>query len=71
MYTVRVGSRRLPLYPLLIGCLGLLNIILLLAAVTIGIYCKYLKWLLLSYSMLLVIKENIGIYILRLNNGFV
>lgn len=41
---VNVGSRRLPLYPLVIGCLGLLNIILLFAAVAIGIYCEYLKY---------------------------
>ncbi|XP_044230675.1 C-type lectin domain family 4 member M-like isoform X1 [Thunnus albacares] len=39
MSTIRVGSRSLPMYPLLIMCLGLLNIILLLAAVVIGIYC--------------------------------
>ncbi|XP_039992792.1 CD209 antigen-like protein C [Xiphias gladius] len=37
--TVRVGSRSLPLYPLVITCLGLLNTILLLTAVVIGIYC--------------------------------
>ncbi|XP_008281223.1 C-type lectin domain family 4 member M-like [Stegastes partitus] len=36
---VRVGSRSLPMYPLAIGCLGLLNTILLLTAVVIGIYC--------------------------------
>lgn len=34
-----VGSRSLPLYPLVILCLGLLNTILLLAAIVIGIYC--------------------------------
>lgn len=36
---VRVGSRRLPMYPLVIASLGLLNAILLLTAVVIGIYC--------------------------------
>ncbi|TWW72159.1 hypothetical protein D4764_16G0006560 [Takifugu flavidus] len=39
LYMVNVGSRHLPLYPLVIGCLGLLNIILLFAAIAIGIYC--------------------------------
>ncbi|XP_053191389.1 CD209 antigen-like protein E isoform X2 [Scomber japonicus] len=39
MRTVRVGSRSLPMYPLVIVCLGLLNTVLLLAAVVIGIYC--------------------------------
>ncbi|CAK6957072.1 CD209 antigen-like protein E isoform X2 [Scomber scombrus] len=39
MSTVRVGSRSLPMYPLVIVCLGLLNTVLLLAAVVIGIYC--------------------------------
>ena len=39
--TVRVGSRSLPLYPLVIVCLGLLNIILMLTAIVIGIYCEY------------------------------
>lgn len=38
MRTVRVGSRSLPMYPLVIVCLGLLNTVLLLAAVVIGIY---------------------------------
>ncbi|XP_034531496.1 oxidized low-density lipoprotein receptor 1-like [Notolabrus celidotus] len=37
--TVRVGSRSLPLYPLVIVCLGLLNTILMLPAVVIGVYC--------------------------------
>ncbi|XP_023132203.2 CD209 antigen-like protein E isoform X1 [Amphiprion ocellaris] len=36
---VRVGPRSLPVYPLVIACLGLLNAILLLTAVVIGIYC--------------------------------
>lgn len=36
---VRVGSRSLPMYTLVIGCLGLLNTILLLTAVVIGLYC--------------------------------
>ncbi|XP_031134635.2 CD209 antigen-like protein B isoform X1 [Sander lucioperca] len=35
--TVRVGSRSLPLYPLVIMCLGLLNTILMLTAIVIGI----------------------------------
>ncbi|XP_051240762.1 C-type lectin domain family 4 member M-like isoform X3 [Dicentrarchus labrax] len=39
MCTVRVGSRSLPLYPLVIVCLGVLNTILMLTAVVIGIYC--------------------------------
>lgn len=39
--TIRVGSRSLPLYPLVIVCLGLLNTILLLTAIVIGIYCEY------------------------------
>ncbi|XP_070775848.1 CD209 antigen-like protein E [Enoplosus armatus] len=39
MSTVRVGSKGLPLYPLVIACLGLLNIILMLTAIVIGIYC--------------------------------
>ncbi|KAI3367776.1 hypothetical protein L3Q82_026608 [Scortum barcoo] len=34
-----VGSRNLPLYPLGIVCLGLLNTVLILAAIVIGIYC--------------------------------
>ncbi|KAM3594306.1 uncharacterized protein V6R79_005509 [Siganus canaliculatus] len=38
-FIARLGSRRLPSYPLVIACLGLLNAILLLAAVVIGIYC--------------------------------
>ncbi|XP_056250250.1 CD209 antigen-like [Seriola aureovittata] len=37
--TIRVGSRNLPLYPLVIVCLGLLNTILLLTSIVIGIYC--------------------------------
>nr|XP_019940600.1 PREDICTED: CD209 antigen-like [Paralichthys olivaceus] len=37
--TVRVGSRSVPLYPLVIVCLGVLNTILLLTAVVIGICC--------------------------------
>ncbi|XP_042357379.1 CD209 antigen-like protein 2 [Plectropomus leopardus] len=37
--SVRVGSRSLPLHQLVIGCLGLLNTILMLTAVVIGIYC--------------------------------
>ncbi|XP_073339846.1 uncharacterized protein [Pagrus major] len=37
--TIRVGSRSLPLYPLVIVGLGLLNTILLLTAIVIGIYC--------------------------------
>ncbi|XP_041810445.1 C-type lectin domain family 4 member F-like [Chelmon rostratus] len=37
--TVRVGSRSLPLYPLVIVCLGLLNAVLVLTAIVIGIYC--------------------------------
>ncbi|KAF0044433.1 hypothetical protein F2P81_003591 [Scophthalmus maximus] len=40
VYTVRFGSRSLPLYPLVIVCLGLLNTILLSTAVAIGIYCS-------------------------------
>ncbi|KAF3844797.1 hypothetical protein F7725_007960 [Dissostichus mawsoni] len=36
---VTVGSRSLPLYPLVIGFLGLLNTILILTAIVIGIYC--------------------------------
>ncbi|XP_059209670.1 CD209 antigen-like protein E [Centropristis striata] len=39
MYTVKVGSRSLPLYPLVIVCLGLLNTILMLTAIVIGVYC--------------------------------
>ncbi|XP_038584760.1 CD209 antigen-like protein E [Micropterus salmoides] len=39
MCTVRVGSRRLPVYPWVIVCLGLLNTILMLTAIVIGIYC--------------------------------
>ncbi|KAF1374928.1 hypothetical protein PFLUV_G00234130 [Perca fluviatilis] len=38
---VRVGSRSLPLYPLVIMCLGLLNTILMLTAIVIGINCEY------------------------------
>lgn len=75
LHTVRVGSRRLPLYPLVIGCLGLLNIILMLAAVAIGIYCEYPKCLLLSLcNATLVIGKiyiSIYIYIFRFNKGFV
>ena len=41
MCTVRIGSRRLPVYHIVVGCLGLLNILLVLIAVVIGIYCKY------------------------------
>ncbi|XP_047197604.1 C-type lectin domain family 4 member M [Hippoglossus stenolepis] len=37
--TVRLGSRSVPLYPLVIVCLGVLNTVLLLTAVVIGIYC--------------------------------
>lgn len=40
MNMVRVGSRRLPLYPLVTVGLGLLNAILLLAALVFGIYCE-------------------------------
>ncbi|KAL3049117.1 hypothetical protein OYC64_008573 [Pagothenia borchgrevinki] len=36
---VTVGSRSLPLYPLVIRFLGLLNAILILTAIVIGIYC--------------------------------
>ncbi|KAF3701273.1 C-type lectin domain family 4 member E [Channa argus] len=36
---VKVGSRRFSLYTLVIACLGLLNIVLLITAVAIGIYC--------------------------------
>uniref|UniRef100_A0A3Q1G2V9 C-type lectin domain-containing protein n=1 Tax=Acanthochromis polyacanthus TaxID=80966 RepID=A0A3Q1G2V9_9TELE len=36
---VRVGPRRLPVYSLVVACLGLLNAFLLLAAVVIGIHC--------------------------------
>ncbi|XP_029316583.1 CD209 antigen-like isoform X1 [Cottoperca gobio] len=43
MCTVRVGSRSLPLYPLVIVCLGLLNTCLMLTAVVIGIYCGKLS----------------------------
>ncbi|XP_031702813.1 CD209 antigen-like protein E [Anarrhichthys ocellatus] len=39
MCTVRVGSRSLPLYPLVAVCLGLLNAVLMLSAIVIGIYC--------------------------------
>lgn len=41
MSTVRVGSRSLPMSRLVIVCLGIINTILLLAAVVIGIYCEY------------------------------
>ncbi|XP_033180913.1 CD209 antigen-like protein B [Mastacembelus armatus] len=37
--SIRVGSKRLPLYLVITVCLGLLNTILLLTAVVIGIYC--------------------------------
>ncbi|XP_053290874.1 uncharacterized protein LOC128451126 [Pleuronectes platessa] len=37
--TVRLGSRSVPVYPLVTVCLGVLNTILLLTAVVIGIYC--------------------------------
>ncbi|XP_029350282.1 C-type lectin domain family 4 member E-like [Echeneis naucrates] len=40
MWMARLGSRKLPAYPLAIGCLALLNAILLLTAVVIGIYCE-------------------------------
>ncbi|XP_068195592.1 CD209 antigen-like protein C [Antennarius striatus] len=36
---VRIGSRSLPLYPVVLVCLGLLNGILMIIAVVIGIYC--------------------------------
>ncbi|XP_069008222.1 C-type lectin domain family 4 member E-like isoform X2 [Embiotoca jacksoni] len=39
VHAVRVGSRSLPMHPLVVVCLGLLNVILLLTAVVIGIYC--------------------------------
>lgn len=39
VYTVRVGSRSLPVYPLVIGGLGLLNTALVLTAIVLGIYC--------------------------------
>lgn len=39
--TFRIGSRSVGLYPLVIGCLGVLNSILILTAVVIGIYCEY------------------------------
>ncbi|XP_068563093.1 C-type lectin domain family 4 member F-like isoform X2 [Cebidichthys violaceus] len=39
MRTVRVGSRSIPLYPLAIVCLGLLNAVLMLTAIVIGVYC--------------------------------
>ncbi|TMS21484.1 C-type lectin domain family 4 member M [Larimichthys crocea] len=39
MCTVKVGSRSLPLYPLVTVCLGVLNTILMLTAIVIGIYC--------------------------------
>ncbi|XP_034714804.1 CD209 antigen-like protein E isoform X2 [Etheostoma cragini] len=39
--TVKVGSRSLPLYPLVIVCLGMLNTILMLTPVVIGIKCEY------------------------------
>lgn len=38
---VRVGSRSFPVYPLVIVCLVLLNVILLLTAVVLGVNCKY------------------------------
>lgn len=69
LYTVNVWSRHLPLYPLVIGCLGLLNIILLFAAVAIGIYCEYLKYSHSSWlNVIYVIKKCIlYIILLRLN----
>ncbi|XP_041828864.1 CD209 antigen-like protein E [Melanotaenia boesemani] len=36
---VRIGSKSLPTYTLVIMCLGLLNTVLLLTAVVLGIYC--------------------------------
>ncbi|XP_024920569.1 low affinity immunoglobulin epsilon Fc receptor-like isoform X1 [Cynoglossus semilaevis] len=39
VHTFRVGSRSLPLYPVIIMCLGVLNVILLLTALILGIYC--------------------------------
>lgn len=37
--SIRVGSRSLPLYPLVIVCFGVVNIILMLTAVVLGVYC--------------------------------
>uniref|UniRef100_A0A8C4END3 C-type lectin domain-containing protein n=1 Tax=Dicentrarchus labrax TaxID=13489 RepID=A0A8C4END3_DICLA len=57
MCTVRVGSRSLPLYPLVIVCLGVLNTILMLTAVVIGIYS--LKKELMSHKELkLQLEQN-------------
>lgn len=39
MSTDRAGCRNLPLYPLVVVSLGLLNAVLLLTAIVIGIYC--------------------------------
>lgn len=71
LYKVNIGSRHLSLYPLVIGCLGLLNIILLYAAFAIGIYCEYLKHICSGWLKATnVIKENTCIYLLRLSKKY-
>uniref|UniRef100_A0A3P9HC20 C-type lectin domain-containing protein n=1 Tax=Oryzias latipes TaxID=8090 RepID=A0A3P9HC20_ORYLA len=59
LHLVRVGSRSFPVYPLVIVCLVLLNVILLLTAVVLGVNCGSITDSAQSYLTPQVLKTEV------------